>query len=215
MKKAVFLLIVSVVYAFGDELYSDTISGFYIQTASVFNDKNDKMLGAQSAEKLTGKRKNINEFDVGLYVQNDRSGFRGYGSLWFGNANQYGVGWGLEGKYKPSQHIPISLVLGFDEKIGLGDDVFEVHNVTLAAVNAGAPTMIYFDDNTEFKSIALKFGIEFDISKRLALSAAYMPRWDNYKVKYREMGSSIVRKAHEAQWYEFHSAALAGVILRF
>jgi hypothetical protein len=31
----------------------------------------------------------------------------------------------LEGKCKLSQSVPLSLVLGFDEKFGLGNDVFE------------------------------------------------------------------------------------------
>ncbi|MDR2081309.1 MAG: hypothetical protein LBP54_05425 [Campylobacteraceae bacterium] len=214
MKKVVFLIFI---FALSKELYAannGTKSGFYIQTAFGFIDGKDKMIGkTQSAKELTGERKSIKEFDIGLYAQGDRGGLKGYGSLWIGD--QYGVGWGFEGRYKPSKSVPLSLVLGFDEKIGLGDDVFDEKNVTIAAVNGGAPSMIYFDDNTEFKSVSLKFGVEFDISKYFAINIAYVPRWDHYKITYRQNGSSIARKAYEMDWYEFHNTVQAGFSVYF
>jgi hypothetical protein len=39
----------------------------------------------------------------------------------------------------------VAFVLGFDEKFGIGDDVFEERNVTVWALNGGAPTMVYLD----------------------------------------------------------------------
>ncbi|MDR1007943.1 MAG: hypothetical protein LBL65_05190 [Campylobacteraceae bacterium] len=219
MKKVIFLVFMFAAYVFSEELYiknSDAQSGIYMQTAIGFTDKSDKIIGkTQSVKELMGERKNINEFDLGFYARNDAMGVKFYGSLWFGNTDQYGVGYGIEGKYRPFQSIPISLVLGFDEKFGIGDDVFEERNVTISAINAGNSAMIYFTDDTRFDSIALKFGVEFDISKHFTLNVAYMPKWDRYKIKYRETGSPIFWREHETLWHEFHSVVQAGFSIYF
>ncbi|MDR2635323.1 MAG: hypothetical protein LBC08_00685, partial [Campylobacteraceae bacterium] len=178
MKKILLLIFIFALHAWGQEPNADygsytKNSGIYIETKFNFANNKDKMIGkTQSAEELIGKRRSINEFDLGLYTQSGAAKVNLYGSLWFGNANQYGVGFGMEGKYKPFESVPVAFVLGFDEKFGIGDDVFEERNVTVWALNGGAPTMVYLDDNTRFDSIALKFGVEFDISKHFAVNIA-------------------------------------------
>ncbi|MDR1614073.1 MAG: hypothetical protein LBS26_00690 [Campylobacteraceae bacterium] len=220
MKKIVFLLFIfiSCIYSQGlAGIYdSNTKSGLYIETKFNAAHNKDKMIGkTQSAKELVGKRKSINELDLGLYAYDNRIGLKIYGSLWFGNADQYGAGFGIEGKYKPFASIPIALVLGIDEKVGIGGDVFEERNVTLWALNGGAPTMIYFTDDTNIDSTALKFGLEFDISKHFAINVAYVPRWDNYKVKYREVGTPFSRREHEISWHEFQHSVMAGFAVYF
>ncbi|MDR1460861.1 MAG: hypothetical protein LBI78_04390 [Campylobacteraceae bacterium] len=221
MKNVYFLIFAVVSLAWSEESYvakkyNDIRSGFYLETGFNFADNKDKTIGkTQSAKELTGERKNINELDFGFYKYDDKIGVKAYGSLWFGNADQYGVGFGLEGKYRFLPSIPVSFVFGFDEKVGISDDVFESRNVTISAINGCANTMIYFTDDTRFDSTALKFGFEIDISKRFAVNVVYMPRWDSYKVKYRETGASIFWRERETSWHEFHSSVRAGFAVYF
>ncbi|MDR0407738.1 MAG: hypothetical protein LBH45_02300 [Campylobacteraceae bacterium] len=214
MKKVFFLIIFMLTAMYGENTQKSD-GGFYVETNFNFAENKDKKIGGtQSAKELTGKRKSINELDLGIYLQDSRMGAKLYGSVWFGNADQYGLGFGIEGKYKPFPSVPIALFVGFDEKIGIGDDVFEERNVTVSAINSGAPTMIYLTEDTRFDSSALKFGIEWEISKHFAINVAYMPRWDRYKIKYNQKGMSF-RNERETSWHEFSNSVIAGVSVRF
>jgi hypothetical protein len=216
MKNLFLFVFMAVSLVWNEELYAVTIDGFYLETGFDFADNKDKMIGkTQSAKELVGERKNINELDLGFYVYNDRVGMKLYGSLWFGNADQYGVGFGLKSKYKPLSSVPIALIFGFDGKVGIGDDALENRNVTISAVNNGASTSVYFTEDTSFSSMALKFGFEFDISKHFALNIVYMPRWDSYEIKYREAGAPIFRRENETSWHEFHNSVRAGFAVYF
>jgi hypothetical protein len=214
MKKL--LLSLFALFALSWELHADYNVGFYIETKFNAAENRDKMIGkTQSAKELVGERKSINEFDLGFYTQSGALRGNIYGSLWFGNAHMYGAGFGIEGKYKPFESIPVAFILGFDEKIGIGRDVFEQRNVTISAVNGGAPTMIYLEDDTVFDSTALKLGLEFEISKHFAINIAYVPRWDNYNMKYKEVGSPFFRRKREISWHEFQNSVMAGAVIYF
>ncbi|MDR1554505.1 MAG: hypothetical protein LBS39_00575 [Campylobacteraceae bacterium] len=224
MKKTLLLIFMLTTIIYSEEIYSENRygnsanirSGFYMETSVDFTDNKDKIIGkTQSAKELTGKRRNINELDFGLYTYDNTRGAKVYGSLWFGNADQYGVGFGIEGKYKLFTSIPVAFILGFDEKLGIGYDVFEEKNITIWALNGGAPTKVYFTDNTRFDTTALKFGFEFDVSKHFAINIAYMPRWDRYKIKYRQTETPFFWKEHEASWHEFHSSVKVGIAVYF
>jgi hypothetical protein len=210
MKKAIFLIFIFAVCALGEKLHDD---GVYIQTVVGFTDNKDKIIGqTQSVKALIGERKNINEFHLGFYARGDTTGAKLYSSLWFGD--QYGVGYGMEGRYKPSASIPVALILGFDRKFGIGSDAFEERNVTLPAINGGAATTIHFTDDTKFESTSLKLGVEFDISKHFTLNVAYVPKWDYYTIEYKEAGASIFRK-EKTSWHEFHNSIQAGIVFYF
>ncbi|MDR1976034.1 MAG: hypothetical protein LBQ18_03485 [Campylobacteraceae bacterium] len=216
--KKIFLLVFMLQAAWSEIFYDEngsTGGGFYLESALTFSDNKDKKIGeTQSAQELTGKRKSIKELDLGLYMRDDRMAIKMYGSLWFGNADQYGVGFGAEGKYRLFPSIPIALVLGFDDKIGIGDDVFEERNVSLSAINNGAPTVIYLTDDTRFNSFSLKLGLEWDISKHFALNLVYVPSWDNYKVRYNQRGNSF-KEESEIKWHELHNLVKVGFAVYF